>query len=133
MGDAHGLVQHDHGVELLGDVEGLLGHLVGLLAVSRVEARDATKGGIVTAVLLVLRAVAGRIVCGEQHQTRVDARVGCAHERVSSHIDTHVLHGDEATDATHGGTEAYLKRDLLVGSPFRIDVRLLDEVLQRLG
>ena len=133
VGDAHGLVQHDHGVKLLGDVEGLLGHLVGLLAVGRVQARDAPKGGVVAAVLLVLRAVAAGVVGGEQHQARVDAGVGRAHEGVGGHVDAHVLHGDEAAHATHGGAQAHLEGDLLVGRPLAVHVGLAHQVLERLG
>ena len=82
------------------DDEGLLGHLIGLLAVRRIEARDAPEGRVVAAVLLVLGAVAAGIVGGEQHQARVDAGVGGAHEGVGGHVDAHVLHGDEAAHAS---------------------------------
>ncbi len=133
VGDAHGLVQHDRGVEALRDLERAAGEVVGLLRVGRVEARDAREGRVVARVLLVLRAVAGRVVGGQQHEAGVHARVGHAHERVGRDVDAHVLHRGERAHAAHGGADGHLEGDLLVGRPLAVDAVLLHQVLERLG
>ena len=113
--DAHGLVQHHRRVEALGDVPRGARHLVGLLAVGGVQARDARKGGVVAGVLLVLRRIAGRVVGHQDHKAARDAGIGRGHEGVGRDVEAHVLHRGEAADAAHRAAERGLERDLLVG------------------
>ena len=132
VSDAHGLVQHDGRVELLGELEGALGVLVGLLGVRRVQAGNAREGRVVAGVLLVLAGIHGRVVCHQEHQACIDTGVGHTHVRVRRHVQTHVLHGHQRADAAHGGANAHLKGDLLVGGPLAVHVLVVDQVLERL-
>ena len=73
-----------------------LDEVLGLRAVGRLQHRDLGELGVVAVVLLVLRAVQGRVVGGDQHQAALDARVRGGEERVGGHVDAHVFHGTPA-------------------------------------
>ena len=87
-------------------------------AISWLEHRDAREGGVIARVLLVLRGEHRRVVCGQDDEPGVDARVTGAQQRVRRDIDADVLHRHEATRTTHRASERDLEGDLLVGRPF---------------
>ena len=133
MGDPHRLVEHHRRIEPLGEIECLLCEGIHLLGVRRIEARNARERCIVPRILLVLRAVAGRIVCHEEHESPVHARVRDGHEGVCSDVQSYVLHGSGRTHASHGGTDCDFERYLLVRRPLAGGAILLDQVLEHLG
>ena len=133
VGDAHRGAHHADSGELLGEPEGLLGHLKSLGGVGGLEHGNAGKCSVVAAVLLVLRREHARVVGCEQHQAAAHARIGKRHERVGGDVDADVLHRHERAVPCHGEAQGVLKGDLLVDGPLRIDVVELGERLERLG
>ncbi len=70
VGDARGGAQEHRSVELLGEVEGGLDHLVGFLAVGGLEQRNLGELGVEAVVLLVLRAVHAGVVGARRSPAR---------------------------------------------------------------
>ena len=133
MGDPHRLVEHHRRIEPLGEIECLLCKGIHLLRVRRIEAGNAREGCIVPRILLVLRAVAGRIVCHEENEAAVHACIGNRHEGVCGDVQSYVLHGSGRANASHGGTDCDFERYLLVRRPLAGGAILLDQVLEHLG
>ena len=131
--DAHGGANHADGGELLGEPEGLLGHLEGFLRIGGLEHGHAGKRGVVTAVLLVLGGEHARVVGREQHEAAANPRIRKRHERVCGDVDADVLHGDKGAVPGHGEAQGVLERDLLVDRPLGIHVIELGERLKSLG
>ena len=113
---------HDHGAaELLGEVEGLPHHRVGLGRARRVQDRQLGVGREGARVLLGLGRDGTRVVRHEHDHTTLDADVGEAHERVGGDVEAHLLHRDERAGSRVGGPGGHLERRLLVDRPLHVD------------
>ena len=116
-GDTH----KDRYSQLLRQVKRLTCHVVRLLLVGGLEARDKCELGIEPRVLLVLRTVHRRIVSRHNNQSAVDARDGRVDKRIGADVHTHVLHTNEGAFAGVGHAEGSLHGGLLVGCPLAKD------------
>ncbi len=94
--------------KLLGQVEGLPGHVVGFLVVGRLEAEDVGELGVEAAVLLVLRAVHAGIVGADHDEAAVGPGDGGVHERVGGDVEADVLERDQGPLAGERGAEGLL-------------------------
>ena len=133
VGDAGGGAQHDRRVELLAELEGEPGQLVGLLAVGGLQHGHLGEAGVVAVVLLVLGAVHARVVGADDHQAAPDAGDGGGEEGVGGHVQADVLHGDQGPHAGVGGAQRHLHGHLLVGRPLGVQVSVACYGLQDLG
>ena len=129
---------HQHGhAEALRELEGLDGHVVGLLLAAGLEAEDASKVGVPTAVLLVLRAVHARVVGHGHDQAAVDFDQGRVDERIRRHVEPDVLHRHQRPSAGKHRAERLFVGGLLVGAPGGVRRAVLramvEQVLEDLG
>ena len=92
MADAGRNPHHHRPVKLLAQRQRHPDQVFGLLAVAGLQARDAGKLGIVTVVLLILRAVHVGIIGGNDDQPRLHARHRDIKERIGRHVEADVLH-----------------------------------------
>ncbi len=122
--DAGGGAQEDRALVFFGNHEGRPDHVLGFLAVGRLQHGHLGELGVIAVVLLVLGGVQAGVVGADQDQPPVDAAVGNAQKRVGGHVDPHVLHGRQGPAAGHGGPYGRFQGHLFVGRPFRHDFGL---------
>ena len=119
---------HQNGqVNLLGIAEGILHHVVGFLLAAGLECGNHRKLGIEAAVLLVLRGMHRRVVGNKYHDASVGSRHSGIHERVGTHVESHMLHAYEGTLAHVRHTEGGFHSRLLVGRPSAVHVALFGQ------
>ncbi len=102
---------------VLGQLEGAQGEIVGFLRIHRLQHGQAGGHGEAPVVLLVLAGGHARIVGRYDHQPARHAGVGHGEKRIRSHVQAHVLHGDESARTREGCADAHLQRYLFVGRP----------------
>jgi len=133
VGQAGGGAEEHGGVELLGQLEGGAGELAGLGGVGRLEHGELRRDRVVPVVLLVLGGVHGGVVRGDAHQATLHPGVGGREQRVSGHVDAHVLHRHQCARPDDGGAQRHLVGHLLVDGPLRVHVRVAVQGLDDLG
>ena len=88
-----------------------------------------------TGILLRLGGDGAGIVGHQDDQAALHADIFQAHERIGSHVQAHLLHGDQRTGACVGGAAGHFHGDLLIHGPFHVDIpaAALRHGLQHLG
>ena len=122
MVHAGGGAQEDRGAVLLGEVEGLLDHLIRLLRGGGVEAGDLGEGREGPGVLLGLRGDGARVVRDEDHHATLDAHVFEAHEGVGGHVQADLLHGHQRAGTGVGSTGGEFHGRFFVDGPLDVGV-----------
>ncbi len=122
VGDPGHEPDHDRQRQLLGEIEGLEHHVVGLLLVAGLEARDQGELGEVAAVLLVLRRVHPRVIGHRQHEAPVGAGDGRVHESIGGNVEPDVFHAHEGPFPGPTHAQSFLVGDFFVGRPESVDV-----------
>ena len=85
-------------------------------------------------ILLILAGMAVGVIGSDNDIGARDAHVSGGKQRVSSHIQSHMLHGANGTGAGHRGAVSNLGGNLLIGSPFAVNcVPILGYILQNLS
>ncbi len=80
------------------------------------------RNGVMPGILLILGGMHAWIIGHSTDHAAVDAYVRRGIQRISGHIEAHMLHGAKAPGAAGGRAKRYLKGNLLIGRPFRIDI-----------
>ena len=125
--------QDDRHLELLGKLERLLGHRIGLLRIGRLEHGDVRKAPPVARILLVLRRREANVVGNGDHQTTDDAGQGQRHQRIGSHIHPDMLHAAERTGTGVGAADGNLQRHLFIDRPLGVEIGIGGNHLQHFG
>ncbi len=117
-----GGAQEDRSAVLLGEVEGLLDHLVSLLRGGGVEAGDFGERREGPGVLLRLGGDGARVIGDEDDHAALHAHIFEAHEGVGGHVQADLLHGHQRAGTGVGGTGRELHGRFLVDGPFDVGV-----------
>lgn len=120
VGDAHHLMVHHGSIEALRDIESLLREVIHLLGVGRAEAWHGREGSVVSRILLVLRAVAQRIVCHREHEAAIHAHIRNGHEGICSDVQAHMLHRGAGAHTSHGTPIATSKATFSFGAHLQV-------------
>ena len=114
-----GAQQHRH-IKALGDLKGRPGKVQTFLRIRRLQHGQPGGTGIVTVVLLILGGMHAGIVGGDDDEATAHAVVGRSKNGIRRHIDAHMLHGADASDAGDGSAVGHLRSHLFVGRPFAV-------------
>lgn len=91
-------------MKTLRKVKSLTGHLVDLLMICRLETRNTREVGVVTRVLLVLRAMHAGVISDDDDQATPERFQGRVDEWVGGDIQAYMLHRHQ--DSTPGQRDA---------------------------
>ncbi len=95
------------------------------LTVGGFQYRDFCETRVVAIVLFVLGAVHPGIVGRDHHEAALDADVGCGHQGIGGHVQSHVLHGHQCAATGEGSSYAHLQGYLLVHRPLYAGIRVV--------
>ena len=126
-------LQDHRSVELLGDLIGPPGEGQGLGGVGGFQHGQLGGDGVVPGVLLVLGGVHPRVVGHRDDHARIDTGIGHSEQRVSGHVESHVLHGAEGPLSCQAGAESHLHGYLLIGGPLTVNIVEFGGLLGDLG
>ena len=127
MGQAGGEAHQHRDAAGLGVFECAAHHLIGLLLAGGFEDGNQGEGTPEAGVLLVLRAVHGRVVAGGDDEAAVRSGGGGAHERVGADVHADVLHADERAFAGEGHAKGFLHCRFFVGRPGAVNLAVPGE------
>jgi len=133
MGDARRRAQKDRRVELFAEGEGELDILLRFLGIGRLQHGNFGELGVVAVVLLVLRAVHGRIIGADDDQSPRDSGVADGKNRIGGHVHADVLHHRQRPGAAQSRADGHFHRDFFIGRPFGVNAVVPGELLHDFG
>ena len=115
-----GAEQHGSTI-LFRQFKGVLYHAVSLLGRGGVKDRQLSELGEPAGVLLRLGGDRPGVVRRDNDHAALYAHIRKAHQRVRSHVEPDLFHGDKGSCAGISGTRAHLEGSLFIYRPFNID------------
>ena len=132
MVDPGGGPEDHRQIQLLGDAVRLGDHVLRLGRRGGLYHGEQGQMRIKPVVLLVLGAVGGRVVCGEDEHACRDPGVGQGHHRIRGHVEAHMLHEYERTDSGRCSRRRDLGGDLLVVRELEVHPGIRTVLLQEI-
>lgn len=132
MAHAGGGAQHDRLLQLAGQTKGLAGHLLGFLGRDRLKAGQGGKTGIIAVVLLVLAGMTAWVVSRKQHEAARQTGIDRGEQRVSGHIQAHMLHAHEAHGSAQGRARGHFQSHFLIDRIFQAITALTAQAQKRI-
>ena len=105
MADPGSHTQEDGDIVLFANFERLNQHIFGLLAIRGLEHGRHGSFGVVAVILLVLRRELAGLIGSDDNCPAIDPDVGKGEERVSSNVETNMLHGCQRASASNGSAD----------------------------
>ena len=118
--DTGGGSHHDGYLIPLGEIEGLLDHLLGFTGRGGGENRHLGEMGKETAVLFCLGAVRAWIIGRDDNEAPLNTYVSGTGEGIRGHIQAHLLHGDCCPLSGIAMRQCYLESCLFIDGPLDV-------------
>ncbi len=120
MGNTGGKPEKNRGFKLLGKLICQFGVREAFTAVCRFQHGNFGGYGVMPGILFVLGRMHAGIVGNGNDYASVDAYVRGNKQRVSSHVESYMLHAAKASCTRQRRTQGAFQRDLFIGCPFGV-------------